>query len=81
MCHNSSRADDRAIPNMDAFENERSAANPDAITNDHWLRSRRIAIHTMLVGIHDDDIPGNHAVAADTHLLLSNDFCVAVQRL
>src|SRR5579885_2899186 len=79
MGDNGSSADDGMVADMDAFEDDGAAANPDMITNGDRLCNWRRAADAVQVGIHDNDIPGDHAVAANADLLLGDDFGIAVE--
>src|SRR5690348_5587370 len=80
MCDDGSRADDSMVADVNAFQNNRAAADPDGITNFHRLCYRQRAANAMLICIHDDDIPGNHAIPANMYLLLGDYLGIAVEK-
>ena len=73
------RTDYRVVTNRDALEHERTAAKPDPVADVDRLCHRRGAGDPVLIRIHDHDVPGDLAVAADTYLLLGDYLGVAVQ--
>jgi acyl-CoA thioesterase-1 len=77
--HDHAGADNGVVANRDTFEHERAAAEPDAVADVDRLRHRRGAADPVLIGIHDHDVPGDLAVAADSHLLLGDNLSIAVQ--
>ncbi len=79
MGDNGSGTDDGMVADMDTFEDDGAAANPDVIANGDRLCDWRRAADAVQIGIHDNDIPGDHAVAANAHLLLGDDFGVAIE--
>src|ERR1700704_6207892 len=73
------RGDDRVVTDGHSLEDDGPAADPYAVADVDRQPHRSIAAHSMLVRVHDHDIPRDHAVAPNDHFLLSDDLHVAVE--
>src|SRR5260221_2503030 len=73
------RSDDGARAYLHAFENDRAAANPDVVADEDGTCGGVRTAEAVLIGIHDDDVPRDLALAADVHLGFGDHFRVAVE--
>src|SRR5579859_679821 len=73
------RPDNRAVADGDALEDDGAAANPHAVADADWPAHGHAVANAVLVGIHDDDIPANFAVAANAHRAGGDNLGIAIE--
>src|SRR2546421_2950666 len=67
------------MPDMDTFEHHGSRANPDSIADVDRPHDQLALREGMLIGIHDNDVARDLAVAADCHGACSDDLDATVE--
>jgi hypothetical protein len=79
MRNNCARTNHRSVSDRHTFENRGPRPDPNVITDMDWPVFETSRRRRVLVGVHDQNVPPDHAAHADGDLLPGDDLGVSVE--